>query len=133
MVAKIQGILKWAAMAMFPLVLQGCNATDGDPASPIRILQPKAGDRFKASDTIKIITETDYHKVAGNLSAVFSPDSGKSWDLILSAAHKDMLARDTFPFVATDLGFSAGQSVKIQVWEYGVGGIREDIGFVHID
>lgn len=101
--------------------------------SPIQVLGPKAGTRYLTTDTVKIITETDYSKVAGNLSAIFSPDSGKSWELILSAPHHDAVARDTFPFLAKDFGFGAGQSLLLQIREYGTGGRREDIGYVHFD
>lgn len=118
-------------------MLSQCDTADPEPPasiSPITVLQPKAEARFKATDTIKIITESDYSKFNGNLSAVYSADSGKKYDLILSAPHnKTGIARDTFPFLAGDFGFAAGQKVKLQVWEYGVGGIRVDIGFVQID
>jgi hypothetical protein len=115
------------------LGLVGCP-TEDEAKSPIMVLQPKAEARVKAADTLKIMTESDYSKFAGNLSAIYSPDSGKTWDLILSAPHnKTGVARDTFPFVPKDFGFSAGQKVKLEIREYGATGIKVPIGFIHID
>lgn len=115
------------------LGLVGCP-TEDESGSPIKVLQPSVESRYKATDTVKIITESDYSKFAGNLSAIYSPDSGKTWDLILSAPHnKTGVARDTFPFLAKDFGFSAGQKVKLEIREYGATGIKVPIGFIHID
>jgi hypothetical protein len=123
-------------LVLLSLTAWNCDTAEPDepaPNSPIQVITPNAGARFHAADTVKIITETDYSKVAGNLSAIYSADSGKSWDLVLSAAHKDGVARDTFPFFPKDFAFAAGQSVKLEIREYGTGGRREEIGFIHLD
>ena len=133
---RVQEVLKRIGIVLFPVLALHCNSTDSgsNPAtSPIKVLQPKAGAQVKATDTLKIITESDYTRIAGNLSAIFSLDSGKNWDLILSAAHHDALARDTFPFLPKDFGIAAGQNVKLQIKEYGTGGLIEEIGFIQVD
>ena len=116
------------------LILAGCP-TEESSRSPIKVLQPKDGSRYKMTDTVQIITETDFTRVAGNLSAIFSTDSGKGWRLVLSAPHHDGVARDTFPFPLADHGdtIRAGSKVKLRMQEYGAAGIFQEIGFIHID
>jgi hypothetical protein len=135
-VKLIRDFAKCMGLCLLSLAAWRCDTTetkDPVPSSPIKILAPKNGDRFKATDTVKIITETDYSKVAGNLSAIYSADSGKSWDLVKSAAHHDGLARDTFPFYPPDFGFTAGMQAHLKIKEYGVGGKIAEFGFIHID
>jgi hypothetical protein len=121
-------------MAML-MGLAGCPTEDKAASSPIKVLQPKDGARYRMTDTVRIITETDFTRVAGNLSAIFSTDSGKVWRLVLSAPHHDGLARDTFPFPLADHGdtIRAGSEVKLRMKEYGATGIHEDIGYIHIE
>lgn len=115
------------------LGLVGCP-TEDKVQSPIKVLQPKDGARFRMTDTVQIITETDYTQVAGTLSAIFSTDSGKVWRLVLSAPHHNGLARDTFPFPLADHGdtIRAGSRVRLRMKEYGATGIFEDIGYIQI-
>lgn len=116
------------------LGLAGCP-TEDKARSPIQVLQPKDGSRFRMTDTVRIITETDYSRVAGTLSAIFSTDSGKVWRLILSAPHHNGVALDTFPFPLADHGdtIRAGTSIRLRMKEYGATGIFEDIGYIHIE
>lgn len=128
-------VIKKQVVGMFLMLgLMGCP-TEETPRSPIKVLQPKEGSRYKMTDTVHIITETDYTQVAGTLSAIFSADSGKVWRLILSAPHHNGLARDTFPFPLSDHGdtLRAGTRVKLRMKEYGAGGIIQEIGFIHIE
>lgn len=127
---RIRIFLKYMGIAILSLAAWHCNTAD-EP--PIKVLSPKAGDRFKAAETVKIVTRTDYSRVAGNLSAIYSADSGKKWELILSAAHHDGMALDTFPFPLKDFGFGAGTSPMLKIKEYGTQGKTADIGFIHVD
>jgi hypothetical protein len=134
--AAAKSFLKLPSIIVLSMLVMHCNSSDPGPdvsASPIKVLAPRAEARFTAADTIMIISECDYSKVAGNLSAIFSPDSGKTWELILSAAHHNGVAKDTFPFFPKDFGILAGQKVKLQLKEYGTASLSKDIGFIHID
>jgi hypothetical protein len=112
----------------------GKDATGPQPDPVIRILSPKDGARFQATDTVKIITESDYDEFSSNLSFEASLDSGRSWDVfILSLSErsgKDV--KDTGPWVPADGGVAPGQAVKLHVYEYGMK-YHAYTGFIHID
>ncbi len=70
------------------LVFSGLQCTDKstDPpaTSGISILKPIDGSKFKMTDSVKIIWETDYTRRNDEFSVSVSDNSGKSWYLIKS-------------------------------------------------
>lgn len=106
------------------LGILGCNQASTPPADTdkayIRILEPLAGASAKLDADFRIITESDYDKFGEKLTFSATPDSGKTWALIKSLVPRTgMKVLDTVICNFDALGFTAGQTTRIKVIEYG--------------
>lgn len=103
-------------------VLQCTTEEDaGTPAPVIKILEPKAGASFKLTDTVRVVTESDYTKFTSGITFNFSADSSKTWLLIKSLVRKEGLEKDTLLWVPAEDSpgeVVPGRQVRIQVYDY---------------
>lgn len=102
-------------------LFQCTTEEDSTPAPAISILQPKAGTTFKLTDTVRVITESDYTRFTSGITFNFSADSSKTWLLIKSLVRKEGREKDTLlwvPAVDSPGEVVPGRQVRIQVYDY---------------
>ena len=112
-----------------PLFMAHCNSTEAPPVvapvTPIdtavfKFIQPTAGKTYKLTDTVQIITESDFSKFASGVNLKYSMDSAKTWIRIYDLIRKSGIARDTVNWVpaedAPDL--TPGSTVIIRATDY---------------
>ncbi len=109
-----------------PLFLVHCNSTEAPSvAAPIdsaafKFIQPTAGKTYTLTDTVQIITESDFTKFASGVNLKYSMDSAKTWIRIYDLIRKTGIARDTVNWVpaqdAPDL--TPGSAVLIRATDY---------------
>lgn len=102
-------------------LLQCTTGEDSAPAPVISILQPKAGATFKLTDTVRVITESDYTRFTSGITFNFSADSSKTWLLIKSLVRKEGREKDTLLWVPAEDSpgeVVPGRQVRIQVYDY---------------
>lgn len=109
-------------LAMSIPLLQCTTEEDSSaPAPVINILQPKAGTAFKLTDTVRVVTESDYSKFTSGITFNFSADSSKTWILIKSLVRKEGMEKDTLLWVPAEDSpgeVVPGGQVRFQVYDY---------------
>ena len=110
---------------LLALGLLACNKESTGPVDSgqglIRVIEPKAGASVKVDADFRIITESDYDKFRDKLTFSATADSGKSYKVLIKSGipRTGMKVLDTVICKFGDLGFSAGESTRIQIIEYG--------------
>jgi hypothetical protein len=119
---NMRALLGAGLFALAALGAMQCTTDDAATAPTIAILAPKAGQTFKATDTVLVITQSDYSKFTSGLNFNYSIDSGKTWNFLpsLPRGGRTGIVKDTLAWVAgADVGvLAAGQGVSVQVLDY---------------
>jgi hypothetical protein len=122
MISKRFDLFTLACVSLLPILNTGCSTEEDAPApaAVIQILSPKAGDTFKLSETIKIVTKTDYTKFTSGITINYSIDSAKTWQLIQSKVRKEGVQTDTLVWTPSvdSPDITVGPGVMLQVYDY---------------